>query len=69
MKFEFYHGMDGWRWRLVARNSRIVADSGEAYKKRSGVIRAINAVIVGMLKSVRADGRISMVEVKGPWRD
>lgn len=30
-----YHAEDGWRWRLVARNGRIVAESGEAYSRRT----------------------------------
>lgn len=29
-----YWAKDGWRWRLVAPNGKIVADSGEAYKRR-----------------------------------
>lgn len=33
-----------WRWRLVAANGRIIADSAEGYVTRSGVIRAIRAV-------------------------
>jgi uncharacterized protein YegP (UPF0339 family) len=30
----FYKAKDGWRWRLVVRNGRIVAESGEAYVRR-----------------------------------
>ena len=30
-KFQYYQATDGWRWRLVARNGKIIADSGEAY--------------------------------------
>jgi uncharacterized protein YegP (UPF0339 family) len=29
-----------WRWRLVAANGRIVADSGEGYVSRSNAVRA-----------------------------
>ncbi len=29
---EVYEGKDGWRWRIVAANGRILADSGEAYE-------------------------------------
>ena len=32
----------GWRWRLVAANGRIVADSGEAYTREHDVRRAIS---------------------------
>lgn len=35
-----YKAADGWRWRLQARNGRIVADSGEAYTRRTGAERA-----------------------------
>lgn len=35
-----YKAADGWRWRLTARNGRIVADSGEAYSRRDGAERA-----------------------------
>lgn len=32
-KFEIYRAKDGFRWRLKASNGRIIAESGEAYKK------------------------------------
>ena len=31
---EIYKAKDGWRWRLWARNGRIVAESGEAYRSK-----------------------------------
>jgi uncharacterized protein YegP (UPF0339 family) len=30
-----------WRWTLIARNGRIVADSGEAYPTKAHVKRAV----------------------------
>lgn len=33
-----------WRWRLVARNGRIVADGAEGYASRRNVLRAIAAL-------------------------
>jgi uncharacterized protein YegP (UPF0339 family) len=30
-----------WRWRLVARNGRTIADSAEGYKRRSGAIYSV----------------------------
>ena len=33
-KIHLYKARDGWRWRAVARNGRIVAESGEAYRGR-----------------------------------
>lgn len=35
-----YRSKDGWRWRLIASNGRTVADSGEAYTRRSSLMRA-----------------------------
>lgn len=42
--FKIYQDEAGeWRWRLVAANNRIIADSGEGYKKeqtaRDAVVR------------------------------
>ena len=52
-KLEIYKASDGYRWRLKAANSRIIAESGEGYKRRPGpelilTIRAafLNAEIV-----------------------
>lgn len=47
MKFIYYPARDGWRWRLVARNGRIVADSGEPYESESNVRRAITRLKKG----------------------
>jgi len=33
MKLNIYKSRDGWRWRLLAHNGRIVADSAEAYTR------------------------------------
>lgn len=35
-----------WRWRLVAPNNRIVADSGEGYTRREDCERALKRVVV-----------------------
>jgi uncharacterized protein YegP (UPF0339 family) len=43
MRFEIYTAKDGCRWRLVAKNGRIVADSGEAYKSEGNARRAMKA--------------------------
>lgn len=43
---------DEWRFRVVARNGRIVAQS-EGYQRRAGAMRAIAALKRGM-----ADARI-----------
>jgi len=49
VKVEVYRGKDGgWRWRVKARNGRIVADSAEGYRRqadcRKGMQRAAQAL-------------------------
>lgn len=40
--FVFYQDTSGeWRWRLYARNKKVVADSGEGYTQKKGVKKAI----------------------------
>lgn len=34
-----------WRWRLKAPNGRIVATSGEGYKRIAGAVKGFNAAI------------------------
>lgn len=40
-------GVHPWRWRLVARNGRIIADSAEGYSKKSKLVRAIDRLRLG----------------------
>ncbi len=47
-----------WRWRLRASNGRIVADSGEGYRRRAAVHEAVKRV-----RSILA-GDVPVVEVK-----
>jgi uncharacterized protein YegP (UPF0339 family) len=45
MKFHIYQDKRGeWRWRLKARNGRIVADSGEGYARQGNAVRAAEMV-------------------------
>ena len=45
MRFEIYADRRGlWRWRLKARNGRIVADSGQGYVRRWNALRAAQKV-------------------------
>ncbi len=39
--FEVYPARDGHRWRFVAKNGKIMADSGEAYASASNASRAL----------------------------
>lgn len=44
-RFEiFQDNADEWRWRLVAANSNIIADSGEGYASKQGAQRGIKSV-------------------------
>ncbi len=45
MRFVIYQDSAGeWRWRLVAANNEIVADSAEGYDSKSNIRRAIQSV-------------------------
>jgi uncharacterized protein YegP (UPF0339 family) len=40
-KIQVYRDATGdWRWRLVASNGRIVADSGEGYRRKRAALAA-----------------------------
>jgi uncharacterized protein YegP (UPF0339 family) len=43
-KFEVYPAKDGWRWRLVAANGRIIA-TGEAHTRKADAERALRTVV------------------------
>ena len=43
-EYQKYMATDGWRWRLLANNNRIVADSGEAYVNEGDCDRGIEIV-------------------------
>jgi uncharacterized protein YegP (UPF0339 family) len=44
-RFELYEDAAGeWRWRLVAANGNIIADSGEGYASKQGAKRGIRSV-------------------------
>lgn len=46
LKFHVYQDSAGaWRWRLQARNGRVVADSAEGYSRRAGAERAAAALV------------------------
>ncbi len=43
--FEVFEDSAGeWRWRLVATNGNIIADSGEGYQSKQGARRGIDSV-------------------------
>jgi len=43
--FEVFRDSAGeWRWRLVASNGNIIADSGEGYRSKQGAKRGLESV-------------------------
>lgn len=43
--FEVFQDSAGeWRWRLIAANGHIIADSGEGYQSKQGAQRGIQSV-------------------------
>lgn len=44
-RIEVYEAKDGWRWRMKARNGRIVADSAEAYVSERNAHRAAEEMV------------------------
>lgn len=50
MKFVVYlDSHNEWRWKLVARNGRIVADSAEGYKRKGACVRQAAKIAYGKL--------------------
>jgi len=48
MRFEIFKDRKGeWRWRLIARNGRIVADGAEGYASKRNALRAVKTVARG----------------------
>ena len=41
---EVYKAKDGWRWRLIAKNNRIIA-TGEAHTRKGDAERAVRTVV------------------------
>jgi uncharacterized protein YegP (UPF0339 family) len=44
-RLEKYEAKDGFRWRLLAANGKIIADSAEAYSSSYALDRAVTSVI------------------------
>jgi uncharacterized protein YegP (UPF0339 family) len=45
MKFEIFRRNGCWRWRLVARNGRAIAESVPTYQNRQDCVAAIDMVM------------------------
>jgi len=46
--FHVYRAKDGWRWRAVRANGRIMADGGEAYTRKADARRAVWRLIAAI---------------------
>lgn len=45
LRFTLYQdGREEWRWRLRARNNRVIADSAEGYKRKSSALKQIESI-------------------------
>jgi uncharacterized protein YegP (UPF0339 family) len=50
-KLELYKDKHGdWRWRTIAANGKVTADSGEGYKRRAGAIKGAVATAHAILR-------------------
>lgn len=58
--FDVYKDARGeWRWRLWAKNGKIVADSGEGYKRRGGAVAACDRLVDGVGSAeVAVEGKV-----------
>lgn len=66
MKVEFFRDEAGaHRWRLLSRNGRIIATSGEGYRRRSDAVNGFDGVAVGASTAHRVDTPAATA-VKGP---
>lgn len=47
LRFRIYKdSRNQFRWRLLARNRKVIADSGESYKEKRNCMKAINLIRV-----------------------
>lgn len=53
---EIYRAKDGWRWRLWAKNGRIIAESGEAYRSKYKCTEMIVDISCGFGCSFSVEG-------------
>lgn len=49
--FDIYRQGGEWRWRLWAKNGKIVANGGESFKRRAWAIKTCDNMTDGLEKS------------------
>lgn len=65
MKIQVYQdGRGEWRWRAVADNGRIVADSAEGYLRKSDCIGGVQVVADGMRKALDVVTKTTVREIR-----
>ena len=48
MRIELYKDIDKeWRWRIIARNGRIISDGQEGYRKRATMLKTLRRLKSG----------------------
>lgn len=53
-KFSIYADLQGqWRWRLLAKNGKVVADGAEGYASKSNVVKAVRRFMKQMVNADR----------------
>lgn len=62
-----YRAKDGWRWRLLASNKRIVADGGEAYASRGNALRAAHRLAKVVEKAEIQVDKPEKKRTRGNW--
>lgn len=57
-KFQIYKSKNGWRWRLFAKNGKLVAESGEAFARKPtlATLEKITATFAAARVDELADG-------------
>ncbi len=60
--FDIYQDKGGdWRWRLRARNGRIVADSAEGYASKRNAHRAVTTTLDTVAEASASDNAVREV--------
>jgi uncharacterized protein YegP (UPF0339 family) len=64
--FEVYEDDSGeWRWRLRARNGRVLAAGGESFASRSNVFRSLKSVRKAVTKAKVKAATVEAREAEG----
>jgi uncharacterized protein YegP (UPF0339 family) len=63
MKYEIYKDKQGlWRWRVIARNGRIIAESGEGYTRKNRCLDGFESLAYGIINDLEHTVQLSPKE-------